>query len=539
MGVPKYRSLVNYADIITSNRGGIATGLEADTFVRKEAVQRTFNAPRVGTVGSSIGAASASTDISAGSDDSFNINIAGEGAVLVTLTLAGLITGSAIEAEMETKINAALAAAGSDRRVWVNFDGGDDHYEIYDQSTGTTSTVVITDAGANNVADDLNIGVANGGTETAGTNDQDYFLKTTGDISHNQPIDPDPHRTGRFHTGILKRKIVSEFSWDSLLNMSGDAGDSLDNAVRLLWESIFGTETVVAAQHIQYTQGLPNFTFSAVKIGTIHGEYFTGAYAKDMTLTAPGDAEVTLNYTGMAEKGSIAGLGQIDGAVASNTLITLDANHWKRFLNEGTNKARLMVVSADGRTITAGHDGSLTLESVDSGAGTITVGTAVDAEDDGFIVPWHPGAIQATSRLNPATDLEGSIKLTSTGDEICATNIELGYVNDHVDLNNCFGTKANQGFVAANKATITLGVTVDLSNENFGDIVQTRTFDGFDPVLTIGDTTTRHLEITSPKWIVEVPAIELPENGVVPVTLTGNFFQSSPGARDPIRARFK
>jgi hypothetical protein len=47
------------------------------------------------------------------------------------------------------------------------------------------------------------------------------------------------------------------------------------------------------------------------------------------------------------------------------------------------------------------------------------------------------------------------------------------------------------------------------------------------------------LKITAPKWIPSVPSIEVPENGVTPVTLEGNLYQSAAGANDAILVEFK
>ncbi len=128
-----------------------------------------INPPRVGAQGKSVGAIAASTDISAGTDNAFKVSVDGGAVVDVTLSVAGLTSGVLIAAELETKINAALVAGNQDaRRVWAIFDGADDHYGIYSQSTGTASSVVITNATADNVADALKIGAANAGTETAG-----------------------------------------------------------------------------------------------------------------------------------------------------------------------------------------------------------------------------------------------------------------------------------------------------------------------------------------------------------------------------------
>lgn len=531
----KYRSLIDFAAILAGNREGINLGLDGSIFIRKESIERVFERPRIGTQGSSIGAAAASTDISAGTDDNLDIAVDGGAVVTANLTgLAGLNTGLLIEAELETAINLALAAAGQDARVWVFYDNADDHYEVYSQKTGTGTSVVITDSASDNVADDLNLGVPNAGTESAGTDDQDFLLYTTGGITFNQPAESNNHRSGRFHVGIVKQKKVVEFDMDTMLNMSGTAGDSIDTAIRVLYESATGKETVTALTSIVYEQDLPNFTFSVVKASTIFAEYFTGAYVKDWTITIPGDAPVTQKFTGMGSDGSIAGIGQVDGAVVSSATVILNAGHADRF----SVGARVMSVSTDGRTILAGFDGTLVVNTVTTGSNTIVLSSTVDMDDNSYLVYWHPGALQQTGRDAIFTDLEGTFKLSSAGSAICATNIELSLVNDHIDLNNCFGDDANAGFAAGNRATWTLSATLDLSNENLGELVQARQFGGFVPEIVIGDPTGRHLKIDAVKWIVSVPSIELPENGTTPVTFEGVLYQSEAGSRDPVTVSF-
>lgn len=539
MGVEKYRSLVDYAAIQAGDREGINLGLDAALFVRRELTRGVFNPPRIGTQGSSAGAVSASTDISAGTDDSLDIAVDGGAVVTVTLTLAGLTTGALIEAELESKINSALAADGQDARVWVDFDAGaPDQYTIYSQKTGTSSSVVVTDASSDNVADDLGLGVANGGTESAGTDDQDFLLYTTNNPTFEQPVESNAHRSGRYHSGIVKQKKVVNVNFDAMVNMSGSAGDSLDNAIRLMLQNVFADETVNAGVSLEYNQGEDFFFYSLVRVSTIFGEYYTGCYNKDYTLTLPGDAAATQSWSGGRGADQYqAGIGIIDGAVVSSATVVLSTstfNHSERF----TANARVMVVDTDGRTILAGADGSLSILTVDTGTATLTLSAAIDAADTAYIVPWNPGAVQQTGRDNIFTDLEGSIKLTSTGSEICVTNIELALTNDHNDFDNCFGEDTNAGFAAGNRATWALSVTFDLSGENYGEVVQSRKFEGLAPEIILGDSSGRHLKITAPNWIVSVPPIELPENGPTPVTLTGNLYQSQPGARDPVKFEF-
>lgn len=534
----KYRSKINFASILNGDKEGFNLGIDGSIFIREESTARTFNPPRIGTQGISEGDVSASTDISAGSDNAFKVSVDGGAVVDVTLTVAGLNTGALIAAALETAINTALAAAAQDARVWVEFDGGDDHYIVYSQSTGTNSAVVITDGTANNVADDLKIGIANGATETVGTADRDFLLYTTGGPKFEQPVESNPHRSQRFHVGVIKAKKVVDFDIDTLLNMSGNAGDSLDTALRLLLKSTFGKETVTSGVSIKYEQDIPNTFFSMVRASTLFAEYYTGCYCKDFTLTAPGDAPATMKFVGMGSDAAIAGIGKSSvGAIASASVV-LDSSPYKH-IERFTAGARVMIVGADGQTITDGYDGSLSVVSATVVTDTLVLSSAVDVELGGFVVFWHPGAVQQTGRDNVYTDLEGSFKLNATGLQVCATNLVLNAVNDHIDRNNCFGADSNQGFIAGNRMTASLEATLDLSNDNLGDLVQARQFGGFTPELAIGSVSGRHLLVTAPKWITSVPPIELPENGATPVTFSGNFYQSEAGAKDPFALEFK
>lgn len=526
----KYRSKIDFASIINGNKEGYNLGVDASLFIREQATKDAFSPPRIGTQGESLGGAAPLEDISALTDNQFNIAVDGLAPVLVTLANAGKTTGVLVAAELELKINTSLAAAGYDARVWVDFDTV---YKIYSQSTGLTSSIVITDAVSDNIADDLKLGVANTGTETAGVDDQDFLLYTTGGAKFEQPIESNPHRSQRFHVGVIKSKIIADFDIDTLINMDGSAGASLDTALRVLMKSGFGKETVTPGLSIKYEQDIPNIYFSLVKASTIFAEYYKAAYVKDFTLTQPGDAPGNYKFVGFAQRASRAGIGQADGAVSASAEVILNAapyKHTERF----TPDACVMVVAADGRTITAGFDGTLKILSVDDALNKLTLTAPVDVEDDGFIVFWHPGAVQQTGRDNVYTDLQGSFAFNDGEPTVCVTNLTLTANNDHVDKTNCFGSDSNQGFIPGNRMTMTLEVTLDLSNDFYGKLVRASEFNGFSPVLYIGDTTGRHLKISIAKWIPSLPPIELPENGTTPVTLTGNLYQSTPGSKDPI-----
>lgn len=115
--------------------------------------------------GTSVSGATPSTNISAETDNKFNIAVDGDDAEEVTLTLAGLTTGGAIATEMQTKIR---ALGGTKAAVTVAYTTV---YTITSGTLGTDSAVVITPAAVGSITEELKIGAASGGTETAGTGD--------------------------------------------------------------------------------------------------------------------------------------------------------------------------------------------------------------------------------------------------------------------------------------------------------------------------------------------------------------------------------
>lgn len=121
------------------------------------------------TAGYHTGGQNPSVDISGGTDTSFNIKADSEStATLITLTVAGLNSGANIAAAMQTAIR---AKGGAYTSVTVTYEGSPitDYYLITSGTTGAASAITITPATTANVADNLKIGTASGGTSTAGT----------------------------------------------------------------------------------------------------------------------------------------------------------------------------------------------------------------------------------------------------------------------------------------------------------------------------------------------------------------------------------
>jgi hypothetical protein len=160
---------------ITTDTPAIIVGTEEEPFALENGLTLIVDPDGDGndtvtfaaTRGTSAGATSPSTNISGGTDNKFLVSVDGSGPQEIALTLTGLTSGAAIA----TAIQQAIRALEGDEFDAVTCVYGSTKYTITSGTAGTGSSVVVTDAPAANLADDLKLGTANGGTETAGTGD--------------------------------------------------------------------------------------------------------------------------------------------------------------------------------------------------------------------------------------------------------------------------------------------------------------------------------------------------------------------------------
>ena len=129
------------------------------------------------TYGKHTGGGTASTDISTGEDNKLNVAVDADVGVTsheIALTLAGLISGAAIATEITAKIQ---AIGGIYAAVVCTFSV--DHYVITSGTAGTGSKVRVTDAATDSIANELDLGTDNGGTNTDGTGDGANMVAVT------------------------------------------------------------------------------------------------------------------------------------------------------------------------------------------------------------------------------------------------------------------------------------------------------------------------------------------------------------------------
>jgi hypothetical protein len=118
--------------------------------------------------GTSTSDAAPATVTGVGSTD-LDIALSGEAAQTISINNA-LVTGATIAAAIQVAVRALTAAVPANQPDYEAFTavfaGG--LYVLTNGTQGAGKDVVVTNAGANNMADELKLGVANGGTEDAG-----------------------------------------------------------------------------------------------------------------------------------------------------------------------------------------------------------------------------------------------------------------------------------------------------------------------------------------------------------------------------------
>lgn len=529
----KYRSSQDFAATYNGNKQGIGISIENYLHVKEESTAGTFTAPSIGTQGSSISAASPSVDVSGSSNRTLRMNVDGTGVVVVTLSsVTGLTSGALIAAAIETAANAALSAAGYDARVWIDFSST---YRFYSQKTGTSSSVVITNGASLDIATELKVGVANAGTEAAGTAGGDFLFMTKASMKVSQPFEMSEHKSGRQATNIIKKKKVAEGEIEMYANLATGGSPAVDTPVSLLLEAILGKKTTTGSTEIRFdsTQA-PGKYFSLVQGNNAFGRYFNGGYPKSLTISLPGDGEAKMSVPVKARDGKYSSIAKV-GTGATSATQTLTAGESDRF-DVGT---RVMGVDTDGRTITWGADGSVTVSSRTDGSHQLVLSGSVTTATSSYIVPWLPHVLDQAGTDNPVTGLEGTVSFdagSTTVEEI--RSVEFSFDHKVSDFDDWYGQSTNMGFVVGDRAEINVKVEVLLSASQVEKIVQAKEFTTFAIRVTLGPAAGRRLRFDCPKVYFQVPDVEIPDNGPIVMTFEGKAVQSAPGQLDAFAMRY-
>ncbi len=534
-----YRSSRDYATQYASLKQGYEIGIEQSLYVKAEVTPGTAVAPAIGTQGSSISNSAPSTDISSGGSGvtTFRIAVDGGAVTSVTLTLTGLTTGLLIAAAIQSTVNTALLAAGLDSRIWATYTSS--LYKIYSQRIGTGSSVVITNGATNDVATTLKLGVTNTGVEAAGTNGTDYLFMLKGSHKFSQARNVSKHRTGRQSLSTIKSKKVLEGEIDTYINIDTSAGSpSLDTPLKLLIKQMLANQVSVTSTSENFSQlQAPSTYVSIYEASNITGALMNGCYAKSLEISLPGDGEAMYKfaYKGRDEKACTAA--KLNGLVSASAAITVGSGESRNF-EAGS---LVMCVDTDGRTVTAGGDGTLSVSSLTHGSNLVTLSTTVTCSDLSYLVPYDPSVLGGLGGTNaPLVGLTGTVSFdngSTTIDEIRSVSIKIDDKKE--DLDKYYGFDTNQGYIVSNVCEIAVTVDINMTAQQYNKILRIKDDATFALKVVLGAAAGRRLEIVMPVVQFNTPSVDIPDSGSVPVSFSGFALQSSNEALDAITLSYK
>ena len=526
----KFRTTQNYKIAYESNKGGIAIGIENFVHLTREVTAGTFVPPDIGDQGEYVGTANPDPFVPP-TKTKFKVAVDGGLVVEVTLTgpqLAACTTGATTAATLTTAANLALAAAGQDGRVWLDFDA--DVFTVYSQKTGLNSSVVVT---AGTGIDDLAVEMfLLGGTPTAGTPGREFLYMTKCGLKVGQPFELSAHRTGRQGSSIIKKKIAAEGDIELYLNFD-EAGSVplIDQPVREILENVLGREVSTSALK-RYDAVNPGSSFLSILQGNnVFARAFNGCYGKSLKISLPGDGEAKMTIPFKARDGKYATLGKLAALISNSANVVLTAGEADKF----DTGSRVMLVDIDGRTVLAGARGDISFRRTGTATGVLSeaVGVLEDIPVGAYLAPWTPHNFDQYGIDNPVTGLVGTISLdggSTTIEEI--RSCEISFDPKVEDQDNYYGADGNRGRVVGGRAEITIDLDVMLSNSQAQQIMQARRFEAKNILVKLGDPTGRHLRFIFPRVLFAVPDVELPDEGSVPLKLAGKALQSNVGSLD-------
>lgn len=363
-----------------------------------------------------------------------------------------------------------------------------------------------------------------------------------GSISYSQNFESSPHRSGRHHTDIIKKKKETSFSFSTYFNIDESLGAAssaeIDAANRLFFKSLLGKE--VTSPNLKYTSELaPDVTFSLFECGDKWARQSPGAFIQGGNMSFPGDGEARVEWSGAAKEAFFVGIGKSTVDNEGGNTVTLQAGEGDSF-RVG---AAVMLIKDDGVTRSADTAAGSARTVTAIVGDVVTLSGAPLADADGSAAPvylsyYEPSAPSAIN--NPVTGLVGSMSLAGlsvSSFRSATVNIQ----NNHEVVNYGFGTDglASPYFVPGSRLTATVTVETNLNAETIKLFNRIQDFEAQDLSIVLGNSAGRHLEVACPSVKFKVPAFSLPDSGSVPVSFEGDAYQSGLDQADEIAVEFK
>lgn len=370
------------------------------------------------------------------------------------------------------------------------------------------------------------------------------FTLSGGSTSFSQPKFSSPHRSGRHHLNVIKEKTETSVEIPTYFNIDTTLGAAavgeIDPAIRFLHLSLLGREVVTSGA--QFLPGTPAVTATVLENGDKWGKQTIGFFVTDATMTFPGDGQASTTWSGMAKTSNLIGVGKTTTDNNTGNTVTLQTGEGKRFRTGGV----VMLVEADGTTRSADTPDGSPRNITDVTGDVVTVDGAVLADADGsgadiFLAYYEPETPAAIN--DPQVGLQGSISITGFSGLDCFRSAEITFANNHELKDNCFGEEGLGGalFVPGGRLDINLSLEINMNHKLVEFLQEIRDdISGEDIQLILGDSTDRHLQVDMDRVIFQLPSVEVPESGSIPVTLeSAAVVQSAIDAKDEISVHYK
>ena len=371
-----------------------------------------------------------------------------------------------------------------------------------------------------------------------------FFTLSGGSVNFTQPVESSPHRSGRHHTSVIKQKTTTEWSFPTFFNIDttlGTAGTAeIDPSLRTLYKSLLGEEDTTGGSPV-YTSGIdPSITFSIYEVGDKWSIQAPGSFVESGNATFPGDGQAQIEWAGSSKTALTVGLGRSDVDNNTGNTVTVGTGEGARF----PVGAKVMLIESDGTTRSADTPDGSPREVTDQTGDVITLDGAALADADGsgtpvYLVYYEPESPTAIN--DPQTGLQGSISVVGLSTVTnCVRSFGLNMVNNHELQDFCYGEEGLGGrlFTPGGRFTAELSMELNMNDELVEFLNNIRDFQGEDITLILGDAAGRHLQIEVPKAIFPVPEIAVPDTGTIPVTFTGNAYQTALDAADEVTISF-
>jgi len=381
------------------------------------------------------------------------------------------------------------------------------------------------------------------GTLIAPTGADFLFTLGGGTIEFSQPFESSPHRSGRHHTSIIKKKKESNWSFPTYFNIDTSVGagtTEIDPAARVLWKSMLGKETVSTG--LQYTATVPATTFSLFENGDRWARQSRACFVQGANMSFPGDGEATVEWSGSGKDALYLGIGKsVTNNNAGNTvtLASGDGALFKKAIG-----GFVMIIEANGTTrSTDTPDGSPRRITVVAGD-VVTLDGAVLTDADGSVTPIYLSYYEPATPVainDPQTGLVGSFQITGFAGLTCVRSVGVNLANNHEMVNYCYGfdSLSSPFFVPGDRMTAEISIELNLSKDLIKFFNAVQNFEAQVLQVILGDAASRHLDLDLPKVFFPVPSFTAPDTGSIPVTFAGTAYQTALNMEDEVSVYFK